>query len=365
MAYVAQKAGVHVTTVSLALRNHPSLPVATRTRLQQLARELGYQPDPALRALMAYRRQSVPKKSQPPLAYLTHWGTEWGWKNAPAHAEFFRGATARARTFGYNLEHFWLGEPDLSPRRVSDILLARGIAGLIIASYRPTYNQRLDFAWSKFSAVKIDYFPDEPPLHRVTNNQRAIGQLAVQRVIAAGYRRIGFVAPRWWDEMVNRAWSAGILAEQRLLDAKDQVPPLFFPDGPGAPLMPTGEGGDYMVPREAFERWFREHRPEVLISYAPLVMPLVREMGLSIPRDVAYVDIFLKSPDGRVAGVHQNCHRVGELSVEILAGHLQQYELGIPSFPTTTLVDGMWFDGESLPPRSARTGARRSASVAA
>ena len=37
---IALKASVHPTTVSMALRNHPELPEATRVRLQGLAKEI-------------------------------------------------------------------------------------------------------------------------------------------------------------------------------------------------------------------------------------------------------------------------------------------------------------------------------------
>ena len=40
LADIAAKAGVHVTTVSLALRNSPRLPVATRERIRKLAEQL-------------------------------------------------------------------------------------------------------------------------------------------------------------------------------------------------------------------------------------------------------------------------------------------------------------------------------------
>jgi len=90
----------------------------------------------------------------------------------------------------------------------------------------------------------------------------------------------------------------------------------------------------------------------VLISREEFVQPQLTELGLAVPRDIAFVEIFLE-PDGRTAGVRQNCDRVGELAVEILGGQLQQYIRGIPVFPTTTLVEGTWFDGASLPPRRA------------
>ncbi|HRP04381.1 MAG TPA: LacI family DNA-binding transcriptional regulator, partial [Opitutaceae bacterium] len=77
---VAKRAGVHVTTVSLALRNHPRLPESTRRRIQSLAKRMGYAPDPLLRALVAYRGRVIERRNVPTLAYVTNWATRWGWK---------------------------------------------------------------------------------------------------------------------------------------------------------------------------------------------------------------------------------------------------------------------------------------------
>ncbi len=103
-----------------------------------------------------------------------------------------------------------------------------------------------------------------------------------------------------------------------------------------------------MAPQEAFRAWLRQYRPEVLISKEQFVQPRLAELGLTVPRDIAFAEIFL-DPDGQTAGVRHNCERVGELAVDILDGQLQHYSYGVPSFPTTTLVEGTWFDGKSLP----------------
>jgi LacI family transcriptional regulator len=103
-----------------------------------------------------------------------------------------------------------------------------------------------------------------------------------------------------------------------------------------------------VAPQEAFRAWLRQYRPEVLISKEQFVQPRLAELGLTVPRDIAFAEIFL-DPDGQTAGVRHNCERVGELAVEILDGQLQHYSYGVPSFPTTTLVEGTWFDGKSLP----------------
>jgi LacI family transcriptional regulator len=346
MAVIAKRAGVHTTTVSLALRNHPSLPVRTRTRLQALAAEMGYQPDPALSALVAYRRQVRSVRCSPLLAYVTNWDTRWGWRDSPAHRDFFAGASTKAAALGYQLDHFWLREPGLTARRLSRILFARGVTGIVLASHLVDQDEGpLDFEWSKFSGVKIDFAPRGQQLHTVTNDQRKIVTLAVRRIRAAGYKRIGYVMPAWWDAFVDHAWSAGFLAMQQLMPRADRIPILAYPQG--------RKPGDYSVPRPLLSRWLATHRPEVIMSYAPFVCGALQELGWEIPRDVAFVETFLDQPDGRVAGVHENCQRVGELAIDILSTQLQQNVRGVPEIPTVTLVEGSWCDGDSLPPAKA------------
>ena len=348
-ADVARQAGVHVTTVSLALRNSPRLPLATREKLQNLAHQLGYRPDPDLCALVAYRKSSQRSKQMARLAYVTHSGGRWDWKKAPAHAEFFTGANNRAPELGYEIEHFWLGEPGLTSRRLSDILFSRGITGVIFASHWNADEGLHDFDWARFSTVTIDFLPHIPAIHTVTNDQRLMIQVAMRRIRTSGYRRIGLVIPSWWAEIGNLAWSAGFLAEQAKLPAEDRIPILCY----GEERIGQPPSNQYVLaaPQEELLPWFREWRPEVLISYTPFVLEPLKEAGIQIPRDVAFVDIFLEQMDGRTAGIRQNCHRVGELAVEVLAGQLQQHIVGLPQFHTTTLVDGTWFDGETLPIR--------------
>ena len=362
---VARKAGVHATTVSLALRNHRSLPDGTRQRLRAVAQAMGYRPDPLLRALVAYRGATGARRNPPTLAYVTNWSTPWGWKHVTAHPEFYLGAQAKAQELGYQLEHFWLRAQGMSQERLGQILYARGISGILIASHGREMGDAVRFKWENFSGVKIDYFPHQPALHNVTNNQCDIIRLAMQRVLGAGYRRIGFVMHRGWDHAVDHLWTAGCLCEQRALAAGEAIPPHFFPEPePVARWLNESQAEVFPEP-QAFIKWFRKYRPEVVISKASFVLPIFREMGLSVPEDVAFVDVFLDDPSGRTAGVKQNHPTVGALAVEILAGQLQHNKYGVPEIPTTTYVEGTWFAGASCPmpkPAAARAGRRQRAS---
>ncbi len=353
LADIAAKAGVHVTTVSLAMRNHPRLPEATRTRIQALAQEMNYRPDPLLRALVSYRGKVMNRRNTPTIAYITNWTTCWGWKNVTGHPDFHAGAEAMANKLGYKLEHFWMREPGLTQGRLSRMLYSRGINGLIIASHGREMGDALQFDWPSFSAVKIDYFPHQPVLHNVTNNQCDIVRLAIQKVISSGYRRIGFVMHRGWDHTVDHLWTAGFLCEQQHLAAKEKIPAHIFPEP--LPLERwLNENDSSNVPDPvAFAKWFAKHKPEVLISKGSFVLPLLAKMGVRIPRDLAFVDVFLDKTDGVTAGVRQNHSTVGGTAVEILAGQLQHNKFGVPEIPTTTFVEGTWFDGLSCPARTA------------
>jgi LacI family transcriptional regulator len=349
LADVARRAGVHVTSVSLALRNHPRLPERTRQRIQALAREMGYAPDPFLRALVTYRSGIIARRNAPTLAYLTNWHTRWGWKSVPAHLQFHAGAEAKAKELGYRLEHFWLHEPGLTQKRMGRVLYSRGINGLIVASHSRDMGDELQFEWEHFSAVKIDYFPHQPAIHNVTNNQSSIVRLAIRKALAAGYRRIGFVMHRGWDHAVDHNWTAGFLCEQQQIPHGDRLPAHLFPE-----LNPVSRWFNETNPAvladlKPLEKWLNKHQPDVILSKGGYVLPRLKELGLRIPRDVAFVDLFLEQKDGVFAGVHQNHETVGGLAVEILAGQLQHNKFGIPEVATTTFVEGTWVDGASCP----------------
>jgi LacI family fructose operon transcriptional repressor len=79
---IADRAGVCRATVSLALRNHPSLPLVTRTRIQDLARELGYRPHPLVAALMTYKRAlRSPEPTGTTIAFVLNFSSRGPWQS--------------------------------------------------------------------------------------------------------------------------------------------------------------------------------------------------------------------------------------------------------------------------------------------
>jgi LacI family transcriptional regulator len=154
---------------------------------------------------------------------------------------------------------------------------------------------------------------------------------------------------RGWDHSVDHLWTAGFLCEQQNLAPKVRVPAHIFPGPVPVERWFKESKADVTTDPAPFEDWYEKYRPEVIISKEFFVLPQLQRMGLRIPRDVAFVDVFLDDFSGRTAGVRQNHETVGALAVEILAGQLQHNKYGVPEIPTTTSVEGTWFDGASCP----------------
>ncbi len=109
MRDVAREAKVHVTTVSLALRNSPQLPPVTRERIQALAKRMGYRANPLVVAFVQRRREAHPSKFQGTLAFITRSeaGNEWReLRDNPYIIRMFKAGAEQAEVLGFKLEPF-------------------------------------------------------------------------------------------------------------------------------------------------------------------------------------------------------------------------------------------------------------------
>ena len=94
---VAEKCGVNRATVSLALKEHPSIPLATRARVVAAARELGYAPDPMLSALAAYRGRLRPSSFHGTLGWISQRYRTYDWRSVRHFVDYFEGAQVGAK----------------------------------------------------------------------------------------------------------------------------------------------------------------------------------------------------------------------------------------------------------------------------
>ena len=333
MRDIAAKAGVSVMTVSLALRGSRRIAASTRKRIQALAGEIGYRPDPALQALVAYRHSRKPSSFLGTLAYLNNFDIPSIVQTIPLHRNLFQGGRRRAKALGFELEEFWINAPGLNAKRISNILSARGIQGLLIGP-QPKSHATMDLDWSRFAAVQLGFSLQSPRFHTVITDQFQTSARIMRELCALGYRRIGLVIQEEQDERSENRYSGAYLALQRRLPR-------------ALPRIPIFSGKE--IDEAAFRSWFDRHKPDALMGATVVPIPFLEKMKVRIPEDIGYA-LSYDFERGGLRFAHSEGHQeaAGALAVEHLSGMLLRNELGVPAMPVSLLVSSGWVPGNTV-----------------
>lgn len=339
---IARRAGVSHTTVSLSLRNDPTIPARTRARLHRLADTMGYRSNVLVSALMTQVRLRQRRATTEVVGFLTGGPTAEDWKNHSASVGFYEGARRRALQVGMRLEAFWIGPEGARAAETCRMLRARSIRGNLITPFpRPVYAQELD--WSLLVCVALGYAFKSLPLHRATHHHFRGAYTAVENLLRLGYRRIGLLLDREQNSRVGYSWLGGYLAARQVRACAELAP--FF----------TDEGDD---PR-GLRRWLAKERPDVVIGFGPKQIEALAAAGCAVPGDVAFAALDVQQANlngvNHAAGIDQNQPVIGATAIDILAGQLYHNEQGMPERPVLSMVEGFWVDGKTAPRRGRAT----------
>ncbi len=270
-ADVAARAGVSRTTVSFVLnaRADTGITDETRRRVEEAARELGYHPHGAARALAGGSshtiglvvRQSPEQVSVDALLAETLWGIG-----------------SEAHQGGYRV----LVEP-LSPEggRYSDLVLSERVDGLIVSGPRTDDEELVALVRAGFPIILQGSLPtlDAPS---VDVDNRAGARIAVEHLLGLGHRRIG---------CITNAPLAYTAAADRLAGYHDALA--------GAGVRPDPE----LVVEGAFDAGSGRAAMNELLALSPRVTAVfvasdivafgalraLREAGRRVPADISVV----------------------------------------------------------------------------
>ncbi len=337
MADVARAAQVHQTTVSLALRNHPSIPEATRARIAEIARGLGYRRNPYVSALMSSRRTGAGGKGAR-LGFLTVCEHRGQWREeSPNYARLFDLMAARAAALGYGLEEFWYNEPGVSPARLRQILLHRGVRGVILCPL-PGKQHELGFDFTDFAVVALRYTLRKPALDHVSIDYGAAMDLAINHLLATGHQRLAFASTTETDERVNHLSLGAYLARRHLAPRRFLAPQI-----------------EARWTSELFLRSLASLRPDALMvpgyrQYCRFAEWL-KAAGKRLPEDLSLVTLDCRIGTDE-AGVVQNLEGEATAAVDLVTSRVERAQFGIPSRSQVVLVEGNWRDGTLFQKRS-------------
>ncbi len=330
MKDVAAVAGVHQTTVSLALRHHHSIPAATRERILKIASDLGYRRNPLVSALMAQRKKRGRIKDEGTLAFLTSFRTRDEWRNYQNYRTVLEAMERRAEELGYRIAPFWLREPGVSPERMKKILLSRGIRGAIVCPL-PQDSRHLALDFSELAAIALGQTLLSPRLDNVAVDYYSMMQLALTQLSQRGFRRIGFTLSLQTDARVNHL-SLGAYLAWRLDHPRQTLPPLRTSGIPGESLID----------------WMREKRPDALITASRgefrMAKAALEECSEEMPHPIQVISLDTPQTSTEM-GVVQNLNAEATAAVDLVTSRLERGELGVPAEPRSLLVQGFWRDG--------------------
>jgi DNA-binding LacI/PurR family transcriptional regulator len=333
---IARKAGVHRATVSMAIKGHPNIPKETRERILAIAASLGYEPDPMLSALAAYRNRRRPATFHGTLAWLINSAYGFDWRDRtlrPHFSDYHEGATEQARRYGFQIEIFDFNARGMTPARMASILAARGIPGILLCP-QPRPETNLEFPWQNFSAVTFGYSLATPRLHTVGATQYRAMRLTVRQIRRLGYRRIGLALDGDHDLRTDHNYLAGYLVEEHLAGA---------PRSAAVPILssPYPDHG-------AVTRWLKAHKPDAIVTGNYHFLDVLRSFGKHVPEDIGVACPLLPSADTELAGVIENSPEIGTVAVDFLIGMIHRQERGVPGNPQRIHVEGRWLEGKTL-----------------
>ncbi|WP_269523082.1 LacI family DNA-binding transcriptional regulator [Coraliomargarita parva] len=326
---IAEELGVHHSTVSRALAGNSRISEATRTKVLEVAERLGYRSHPLLSALGSYRRNATPGEGSTTIAYITNWpggkasGYNWG------QGEYFPAAAEQAERMGYRLQEFSLTLNDMTPGRLSQLLQARGVPGVIIQDSPYTRSEDLEgFDFNAFACAVIGYSFKASDLPRVVHSPFASIQTALKKIADRGFRRPVLLLDAWQDERVDHQWHDGFIPEcQRL-----------------------GMSGHFLLLRQRedlkgqVDEILDQYQPDLVITYAnnDILKAVDAYYQKSDDATPPFALLNMGSTPDHPYGINQHLDVVGRKAVDVVVSQLLRRERGRLHEPVVIQVVGTW-----------------------
>lgn len=328
---LARELNLSRTTVSEALRGLARVQPDTARRVWEAAAAAGYRPNPLASAVMSEIRRSHASTFRGGLAAVDIDESDRPSHAVRYHAALIEGARERATELGYKLQAFLVGQQGVTVERLDTILQSRGIQGvLLLPAWQEPDLSRLD--WSHYAGVYTDYMIERPALHAVACDHYRSMMGVLHRLGRLGFRRPGVFLHRHHDERLQHRWEGAFLAYQHNHPDVGRVPPLLMDE----------------FRKEPFVRWFRKHRPDVVLGHWTEAIDWMKECGARIPETVGFFCLNVTTESRPCAGLDLQPHLLGARGVELLIAQLQRNERGIPAPASTTTIPALWRDGPTL-----------------
>jgi DNA-binding LacI/PurR family transcriptional regulator len=268
---IAQRLGISVTTVSLALKGHPRITEKRREQVLRVARSMGYRPNLLARALATGRAGIV--------GLIVSDNTD------PFYAELIRAVEEHVAEAAMSVI---LCNTSRDPNREGAavrMLLSRKVDGIILSPVQTPGGEDDEdrylraLAREGFPLVIITRSVRDPDFHAVSVDNVGLGRRAVEYLLGRGHRRIGYLG----SEVRTHPDGERIRGYR---DALREANVSFHP-GLVERCAPSMEGG-YLGTRRMLSRG---ERPTAIFAFNDVIalgaLRALRDKGVNVPGDMS------------------------------------------------------------------------------
>jgi len=316
---VASRAGVSFQTVSNVINGRPVVAESTRQRVLQAVKELGYQPNASARSLRTHRTKTIA---------LVVIADERGYLiSAPYLDQAISGIIDGTRDKDYFILLYTV-QPGQSAQQLEALFQQQRIDGAIVAAAQLNEPFVEELSNGPVPFVLLERPVDGERAASVQANSRLGGMQGVNYLVSRGYQHITFISGKLsWASAHQRqeGYRQGMIAA----GLAEQIKII-----PGDWSLESGR-------RAAFELLQSPDPPEAIFVANDVaaigVLLAARELGLSIPKDVAVMgyDDFssasLVSPS--LTTIHMPAYEIGLKAAELMLNYQQN-----GSFPTQNIL---------------------------
>ena len=335
MGDVARKVGVSASTVSLALREHHSIPLATRSLIRQVANQLGYRRDALLDAFNALRHKSDQALHTRSTAFVVHTRSpnrQGGFEQAQL---IFAGAREAAKASGHSLDYVTHGGGESAGTRLREILEARGYGSLILLNVSSEAPPLAGL--ERLCTVLIDAPSSDSPVDLVTHAHMDSARLLVKKLRQRGYRRIGLACSPDQERPLGRIHRMALKYEQATMPRDEQVEPLLL------------EGTGILDSLASARAWMEGNQVDVVITNGPHLSREISYWRGLLTRDLALASLELCGDDRDITGIRQDHALLGRTAMEQVAVRVESGARGPQAHTSISCIAGLWNEGETAP----------------
>ena len=309
---IAKQTKLSKASVSFALRNSPMVSKQTRKKVQEVAKEMGYQNNAVVSSLMSKLRKKNLTSFVETIAIVNGNSDEFALERHPTLPTYYQGIKKEANRLGYAINEFWLHSDDFKRKNIARIFHSRGIRGGIILGHTfgnefPKYFEKILHEFYFVSAGIRTY---NQSLEVVASDDFLISYKAFVEAVALGYKRIAIVLDEYIDDLVGGTLIGGFLRAQ-LKNKKANIPPFM-----------ESEQSPYF--KNALQEWVEQYKPDAILFLLNTTREILKNISFIKKNKIKLIQLERRSKIKDWIGIEQNNDVVGRVAVRRLADMLNR-----------------------------------------